>query len=233
MEPHCGKQAPGGQKVACPLLGCPKEGVYCGLVFKGTAGDPLPRFRVLCRPELDGLPAGLLLTCSPSEGAEVTSVEEQPDGWRGGCGLWGTTFPGAEAGEHGGREGLKERQQLLARRSWAHSTPSHLPQLSYGSSSPALSNRQRFPTFFRTHPSATLHNPTRVKLFEKWGWKKIATIQQTTEVFTSVRRGRGWGLHSNPSAETRDLDSLGVKTLMLYGSILMPCAKWVKCTFFL
>ncbi|GAB1301047.1 Gamma-aminobutyric acid type B receptor subunit 1 [Apodemus speciosus] len=58
-------------------------------------------------------------------------------------------------------------------------------ELSYGSSSPALSNRQRFPTFFRTHPSATLHNPTRVKLFEKWGWKKIATIQQTTEVFTS------------------------------------------------
>ncbi|NWX94538.1 GABR1 protein, partial [Nothoprocta pentlandii] len=59
--------------------------------------------------------------------------------------------------------------------------------LSYGSSSPALSNRQRFPTFFRTHPSATLHNPTRVQLFKKWGWTKIATIQQTTEVFTSVR----------------------------------------------
>ncbi|XP_059966082.1 gamma-aminobutyric acid type B receptor subunit 1 isoform X3 [Mesoplodon densirostris] len=62
--------------------------------------------------------------------------------------------------------------------------------LSYGSSSPALSNRQRFPTFFRTHPSATLHNPTRVKLFEKWGWKKIATIQQTTEVFTSRQDAR-------------------------------------------
>lgn len=59
-------------------------------------------------------------------------------------------------------------------------------QLSYGSSSPALSNRQRFPTFFRTHPSATLHNPTRVKLFQKWKWTRIATIQQTTEVFTSV-----------------------------------------------
>lgn len=58
--------------------------------------------------------------------------------------------------------------------------------LSYGSSSPALSNRQRFPTFFRTHPSATLHNPTRVKLFKRWGWNKIATIQQTTEVFTST-----------------------------------------------
>lgn len=58
--------------------------------------------------------------------------------------------------------------------------------LSYGSSSPALSNRQRFPTFFRTHPSATLHNPTRVQLFLKWKWTKIATIQQTTEVFTST-----------------------------------------------
>ncbi|XP_042202554.1 gamma-aminobutyric acid type B receptor subunit 1-like [Callorhinchus milii] len=58
--------------------------------------------------------------------------------------------------------------------------------LSYGSSSPALSNRQRFPTFFRTHPSATLHNPTRVQLFKRWGWTKIATIQQTTEVFTST-----------------------------------------------
>uniref|UniRef100_A0A671VDD6 Gamma-aminobutyric acid type B receptor subunit 1 n=1 Tax=Sparus aurata TaxID=8175 RepID=A0A671VDD6_SPAAU len=61
-----------------------------------------------------------------------------------------------------------------------------LSQLSYGSSSPALSNRQRFPTFFRTHPSATLHNPTRVQLFQKWKWTKIATIQQTTEVFTST-----------------------------------------------
>uniref|UniRef100_A0A096LQ92 Gamma-aminobutyric acid type B receptor subunit 1 n=1 Tax=Poecilia formosa TaxID=48698 RepID=A0A096LQ92_POEFO len=58
--------------------------------------------------------------------------------------------------------------------------------LSYGSSSPALSNRQRFPTFFRTHPSATLHNPTRVRLFKKWNWSRIATIQQTTEVFTST-----------------------------------------------
>ncbi|XP_017337959.2 gamma-aminobutyric acid type B receptor subunit 1 isoform X1 [Ictalurus punctatus] len=58
--------------------------------------------------------------------------------------------------------------------------------LSYGSSSPALSNRRRFPTFFRTHPSATLHNPTRVQLFQKWKWTKIATIQQTTEVFTST-----------------------------------------------
>ncbi|KRY61579.1 Gamma-aminobutyric acid type B receptor subunit 1 [Trichinella britovi] len=33
--------------------------------------------------------------------------------------------------------------------------------LAYGASSPALSDRTRFPTLFRTHPSATIHNPTR------------------------------------------------------------------------
>lgn len=58
--------------------------------------------------------------------------------------------------------------------------------LAYGSSSPALSNRERFPTFFRTHPSATLHNPTRVKIFQLFKWKRIATIQETQEVFTST-----------------------------------------------
>ena len=61
-----------------------------------------------------------------------------------------------------------------------------LTQLSYGGSSPALSNRQRFPTFFRTHPSATLHNPIRVKVFQKFKWSKISTIQETQELFTSV-----------------------------------------------
>ncbi|XP_052790371.1 gamma-aminobutyric acid type B receptor subunit 1-like [Mya arenaria] len=62
----------------------------------------------------------------------------------------------------------------------------NLVVLAYGSSSPALSNRDRFPTFFRTHPSATLHNPTRVKIFERFKWKRIATIQETQEVFTST-----------------------------------------------
>lgn len=58
--------------------------------------------------------------------------------------------------------------------------------LAYGASSPALSNRERFPKFFRTHPSATLHNPTRVKIFQHFNWSKIATIQETQELFTST-----------------------------------------------
>ena len=58
----------------------------------------------------------------------------------------------------------------------------------YGSSSPALSDRGRFPTFFRTHPSATIHNPTRIKLFEKYGWSRVAIILETEEVFFETAR---------------------------------------------
>lgn len=62
----------------------------------------------------------------------------------------------------------------------------NLTVLSFGSSSPALSNRKRFKTFFRTHPSAILDNPARLNLCKKYNWKKIATIQNNKEVFTST-----------------------------------------------
>lgn len=62
----------------------------------------------------------------------------------------------------------------------------NLVVLSYGASSPALSNRQRFPTLFRTHPSATVHNPTRVKILQNFGWSRIAILQQAEEVFIST-----------------------------------------------
>lgn len=64
------------------------------------------------------------------------------------------------------------------------------PQLCYGASSPALSDRNRFPTLFRTHPSATVHNPTRIKLLQKFGWSRVAILQQAEEVFISVRIGK-------------------------------------------
>nr|CAD7406403.1 unnamed protein product [Timema cristinae] len=62
----------------------------------------------------------------------------------------------------------------------------NLVVLCYGASSPALSDRNRFPTLFRTHPSATVHNPTRIKLMEKFGWSRVAILQQAEEVFISV-----------------------------------------------
>ncbi|VDN55785.1 unnamed protein product [Dracunculus medinensis] len=60
--------------------------------------------------------------------------------------------------------------------------------LSYGGSSPALSNRKRFPTLFRTHPTANMQNPTRIKLFHKFKWKRITVLQSVEEVFTSTAK---------------------------------------------
>ena len=53
--------------------------------------------------------------------------------------------------------------------------------------------RQRFPTLFRTHPSATVHNPTRIKVFQRYNWSKVSILQEAEEVFSTVRAigGRG------------------------------------------
>lgn len=64
----------------------------------------------------------------------------------------------------------------------------NLVVLSYGGSSPALSNRHRFPTLFRTHPTANMQNPTRLRLFQKFKWKKITILQSVEEVFTSTAK---------------------------------------------
>jgi gamma-aminobutyric acid type B receptor len=62
----------------------------------------------------------------------------------------------------------------------------NLVTVCYGASSPALSNRKRFPTLFRTHPSATVHNPTRIRVFQKFKWSKIAILQEAEEVFSTT-----------------------------------------------
>lgn len=64
----------------------------------------------------------------------------------------------------------------------------NLVVLSYGASSPALSNRLRFRTLFRTHPTANMQNPTRIKIFERFNWKKITILQSVEEVFTSTAK---------------------------------------------
>jgi len=62
----------------------------------------------------------------------------------------------------------------------------NLVTVCYGASSPALSNRKRFPTLFRTHPSATVHNPTRISLMKQFKWTKIAILQEAEEVFSTT-----------------------------------------------
>ena len=68
-------------------------------------------------------------------------------------------------------------------------THAHMPihlQISYGSSSPTLSDRDMFPTFFRTIPSETQSNSARFALMERYNWSKVATLHETRNVFTLV-----------------------------------------------
>ena len=46
--------------------------------------------------------------------------------------------------------------------------------------------RVRFPTLFRTHPSATVHNPTRIRIFKRYDWSRISILQEEEEVFSTV-----------------------------------------------
>ena len=62
-------------------------------------------------------------------------------------------------------------------------------QLSYGSSSPILSDRTRFPTFFRLAGPDQNLNPSKIALMELFNWKKVATINQALEFFSVVSGG--------------------------------------------
>ena len=85
-------------------------------------------------------------------------------------------------------------------------THAHMPvhmQISYGSSSPTLSDRDMFPTFFRTIPSETQSNSARFALMKRYNWTKVATLHETRNVFTLV----SWTVYSISSPTTQTLQA--------------------------
>ncbi|XP_046562139.1 gamma-aminobutyric acid type B receptor subunit 1-like [Haliotis rubra] len=62
----------------------------------------------------------------------------------------------------------------------------NLVQVSYGSSSPALSNKARFPKFMRLASADTAVTSMRIRMFKQLGWSRVATIYQNYELFTLV-----------------------------------------------
>ncbi|XP_055958259.1 gamma-aminobutyric acid type B receptor subunit 1 [Patella vulgata] len=62
----------------------------------------------------------------------------------------------------------------------------NLVQFSYVSLSPALSDKARFPRFFRTTAPDVVVNPARIDIFKQFGWTKISTIHQSFELFAAV-----------------------------------------------
>ncbi|XP_006813511.1 gamma-aminobutyric acid type B receptor subunit 2-like [Saccoglossus kowalevskii] len=74
----------------------------------------------------------------------------------------------------------------------------NLVTFSYGGSSPALSDHERYPLFYRTAMTAVdTHNPTRVALLKRYRWSKVALITQNDDLFTYTVKKLLNDLHEN------------------------------------
>ena len=59
-------------------------------------------------------------------------------------------------------------------------------QISYVSSSPILSDRSRFQSFWRTYPSDASVNPAVLAVVKQYGWRKVKVITQDETLFVEV-----------------------------------------------
>lgn len=57
-------------------------------------------------------------------------------------------------------------------------------QVSFGSTSPALSDRREFPLFYRTVAPDSSHHPARIAFLMHFGWDTVATFSQNEEGYS-------------------------------------------------
>lgn len=54
--------------------------------------------------------------------------------------------------------------------------------MSFGSTSPALSDRREFPLFYRTVAPDSSHNMARIAFIRRFGWDTVTTFSQNEEI---------------------------------------------------
>ena len=59
-------------------------------------------------------------------------------------------------------------------------------QLSPTCESDELSNKERFPSFFRTSKSGIMANPAIIALMKEYNWQRIALVTETSSLHTEV-----------------------------------------------
>ena len=94
-----------------------------------------------------------------------------------------------------------------------------LSQISYGSSTPTLSDRNMFPRFFRTIPSEVQSNSARFALMLLYNWERVATLHETQNIFSLVGRRT----HTHSIKQSINRNAL-LKTSYVYDyTVYIPC----------
>nr|XP_054771980.1 gamma-aminobutyric acid type B receptor subunit 1-like [Lytechinus pictus] len=62
----------------------------------------------------------------------------------------------------------------------------NIVQVSYSASSPALSNREAYMSFFRTNVADSLYNYARLAIIKHYGWQRVATLHENQEAYSTA-----------------------------------------------
>ncbi|XP_046576507.1 gamma-aminobutyric acid type B receptor subunit 1-like [Haliotis rubra] len=116
----------------------------------------------------------------------------------------------------------------------------NMVQMSYISVSPALSDKTRFPRFFRANTPDVDVNPAIVDIFKQFGWSSIATIHQSYELFSApiadlIKRMKAANItivrseiiSSTPQIQVENLKTNDVRIIV--GSFYADMAQQVFC----
>lgn len=115
-----------------------------------------------------------------------------------------------------------------------------IPQISYSSSSPELSDKDIYPYFYRTIPHDSSFNAPRIALLKSFNWKHVATIFQEENLFrTAVSdlhvQFANEGIKQIASESFRDSAVVQMENLkkkdarIIIGNFLEPGARKVFC----
>ncbi|XP_038052380.1 gamma-aminobutyric acid type B receptor subunit 1-like [Patiria miniata] len=116
----------------------------------------------------------------------------------------------------------------------------NLIQLSYGASSPELSNRDRYPRFFRMFPPESLFNVVWLAVIKEFKWTKVATLHQSVDLFSLAMSDfqedtKAMGIEilaaesfvDDPGIQVENIKNTGARIIM--GNFYADMARRVFC----
>ena len=81
---------------------------------------------------------------------------------------------------------VTQQQYILRFRSYWNSRNILFPQVSYSAGSPRLSDKTRYPKFFRINSAETKFNEAIVALLKRFQWSRVAVVKQDQGIFNDV-----------------------------------------------